>query len=254
MVFVAYILQMLAWFSLMKSLGYYISISGVIQGYIISFLPRYIPGTIWGYLSRSEWLYVNYHIPYASSSVGSMLEIGLGLLTCGMVILVYSTWSFLPIPFKFIELIFVLFFLPWLVWCVLKKTELLSNFKFGEYFKDVKFELKPWWIAYILYLLIWGVYGLSLIFIINQYDNIQYLPIGGLIFAYSLSWLIGFIVLIAPAGLGVRELTLSSLLVFQFQFPSDIADATAVISRLVLYFVEVVWLLLSYVFSKAYKC
>ena len=49
-------LQMAAWRYLMQDLGIKLTWRSIIGGYMLSFLPRYVPGSVWGYLSRSEWL------------------------------------------------------------------------------------------------------------------------------------------------------------------------------------------------------
>jgi hypothetical protein len=78
--FIIYALQMIAWGQIMLGLGSLINLPAVLQGYIISFLPRYIPGTIWGYLSRAEWLKSTYNVPHSTSTLGSVL--GKGYFAC----------------------------------------------------------------------------------------------------------------------------------------------------------------------------
>ena len=51
----AYLLIMVAWQRFMYSVGVSMRMGAIVEGYALSFLPRYIPGTIWGYASRSEW-------------------------------------------------------------------------------------------------------------------------------------------------------------------------------------------------------
>lgn len=72
-------LQILAWRLIMSGLGFQIPIWKAFKGYIPSFLPRYIPGTIWGYISRSEWLNHNFGIPYRSTNYGSILELSISV-------------------------------------------------------------------------------------------------------------------------------------------------------------------------------
>jgi len=61
-------------------------------------------------------------------------------------------------------------------------------------------------------------------------------------FIFSLSWLIGFAVIVVPSGLGVRELTLHILLVSQLALFPEAASIVAVVSRLLFFLVEVMWL------------
>ena len=67
--------QMLAWRTLMQGLGVSLGKREVLRGYMLSFLPRYIPGSVWGYLGRNEWFFQEYAVSYAASNLGSILEI-----------------------------------------------------------------------------------------------------------------------------------------------------------------------------------
>ena len=53
-----------------------INLISTLRGYSLSFLPRYLPGSIWGYLSRSEWLTQQFSIPFKYSNAISVVEIG----------------------------------------------------------------------------------------------------------------------------------------------------------------------------------
>src|SRR3972149_6374809 len=68
-------IQTIAWARLMRAFGIYLSWSQVLQGYTLSFLPRYIPGSVWGYLSRNEWLLQNHNVRYGISNRVSLLEV-----------------------------------------------------------------------------------------------------------------------------------------------------------------------------------
>jgi hypothetical protein len=68
-------LPIFAWFRLMAGVGAPLSWRHTLKGYTLSFLPRYIPGSIWGYLSRSEWFRDNAGIACAVSNAGSLVEI-----------------------------------------------------------------------------------------------------------------------------------------------------------------------------------
>jgi uncharacterized membrane protein YbhN (UPF0104 family) len=61
--------------------------------------------------------------------------------------------------------------------------------------------------------------------------------------AYSISWILGFLVLISPGGLGVREGLLAFFL--KFAIPTPIATLMALISRIWITIGEVLFLVLS---------
>ena len=104
---------------------------------------------------------------------------------------------------------------------------------------------------FILMIIAWVFYGLgnylvsvSIIYI----DPSKILQVSSL---FVLSWLTGYIVLVVPMGLGVREsvttLGLSSLM------PISLAASVALITRIILVISEVLFLALSYLFRKVTK-
>src|SRR3990167_6918865 len=104
---------------------------------------------------------------------------------------------------------------------------------------------------FILMIIAWVFYGLgnylvsvSIIYI----DPSKILQVSSL---FVLSWLTGYMVLVVPMGLGVREsvttLGLSSLM------PISIAASVALITRIILVISEVLFLALSYLFRKVTK-
>ena len=104
---------------------------------------------------------------------------------------------------------------------------------------------------FILMIIAWVFYGLgnylvsvSIIYI----DPSKILQVSSL---FVLSWLTGYMVLVVPMGLGVREsvttLGLSSLM------PISLAASVALITRIILVISEVLFLALSYLFRKVTK-
>ncbi len=239
---VAYALQMLAWSFVMWGLGVSISLSAVFQGYMLSFLPRYIPGTIWGYLGRNEWLKVKYDTPYRLSTFGSLLEVGLTILTAGNIALAYYLWTDSVLIQG--EIIVGTLAIPLISWYGLQFiTKSLPQFPLLNRLQSLVFDLKPfhWLAAYITYLIFWSCHGLALLFLTNIFANGIETSIYQSIFAFSFSWLIGFAILIVPSGLGIREFVLSNLLADQL-IPLEAASAIAVTSRFLIYLAEIIWI------------
>jgi len=246
MTFIAYTLQMIAWSQIMAGLGIFINLLDVLQGYAISFLPRYIPGTVWGYMSRAEWFKSNYHIPYRKSTFGSILEIGLILFTTSIVIVVYYLGYSWPEPLLFITILGILG-LSWPTWRgSLKLISALFASKQQTQPNDLKPTISPWrWFsACLIYLIMWSCHGGSLILLLNAFSIEHNYDIFKPIFIFSLAWLIGFVILIVPSGLGIREFALSNLLISQYTLPIEVASAIAVTSRFSIYLAEIAWLII----------
>lgn len=65
---------------------------------------------------------------------------------------------------------------------------------------------------------------------------------------FSLSWLLGYITLLAPAGLGVTEMSLTALL--SLYIPFSLAAVLAIAFRVALVGTEIMFLLVAFLFVK----
>jgi hypothetical protein len=252
---VMYFVQMVAWLMVMRYLGVSMSLRRTLQGYSLSFLPRYIPGSVWGYWSRSEWLQQSCSVSYGVSVMGSILE-ALGLVLTGLflsgvyvttqlqggiqiglgmacAILLMGTWLILPR-------------VATLVGCRLMK-------KRGYKTYDMHRSSAAWSAVIILYLLLWTVFGSSLLLASRAIVPLPVSHLPSAVFASSLSWILGFVIVLVPAGLGLRELALSSLLTSHLGLLSWQADLVAVLSRFGLIVAELSWLLVGLVLMIRHK-
>ncbi|HPO59070.1 MAG TPA: hypothetical protein PLV53_09520, partial [Anaerolineaceae bacterium] len=77
-------------------------------------------------------------------------------------------------------------------------------------------------------------------------ESVPALTAGGLLkatFAFSLAWTAGFLILLVPGGLGVRELALSGLLVSLFGLTPAAGALAAILTRLIYSLAEAGWIL-----------
>ena len=238
-----YALVMAAWLVLMRGQGFRLTYPAVVRGYALSFMPRYIPGSVWGYWSRSEWLKSRHDIPYARSALGSLIEVGLTVLsaiqmvavhtalaTGGAVLQLAAAGSFLLVPL-----------LAWyafhVIWAGLIHREPGATWRSWR----PAIPRRHWMAAYFGYLAMWVCYGLSLRLLEGILVAGAEGSLPGAISSYSLSWLAGFAVVFVPAGLGVRETVLSGLLSSQSAALAGAAGALAVGTRVLMYLAELLW-------------
>ena len=210
------------------------------RGYVISFLARYIPGSIWGYVSRSEWLWQKYHITYKQSNYVSILEILLdffsNLLAFGvcMVLSVIDKIYIIPIILVLILLIVIWIALPGRLLPFV--TRFVPSF-YQENFTQLKLQSNKWILPIILRLMNWFIYGLTLFFVglaFETWGTDQFMSHWiQLTKDYCLAWLSGYVIIFLPSGLGVRELVLSSQLTTHFHLDMGIAMGTSVLMRFV---------------------
>ncbi|MGB2895896.1 MAG: lysylphosphatidylglycerol synthase domain-containing protein [Anaerolineales bacterium] len=246
----AFVLPTMTWGVLMHSEGTSLPWIEILRGYPLSFIPRYIPGSIWGYLSRSEWLSAAAKMPYVKSMMISFLEIWVVLVSGTTVILLHlvpiaRTANFLlqgTITFAIILASWILLRLVTQIPMIRTRIMRISSV---DHLPKPGFGL--YLLAVVLYGIMWFLYGLVLsgVIAIMGSQKFSYLP--GTSAYFAISWMAGFLVIIIPSGLGVRELALVSLL---STFPNiNVAQigATAVLMRFLVILGEFFWVGISQV-------
>jgi len=242
-----YVLQMFAWAMIMRYLGVLLSLHQTLQGYLLSFLPRYIPGSLWGYWSRSQWLEQSCGIDYATSILGSVLE-ALALILTSLIVSGMYLYTRLT-GFRRFVLAGGCVGLLGLTWLIIPRLAARLSKERTQSYPRKSNPLRIWLAAIVLYIALWMTYGGSILLIGNA---VLPTPSGNLLgttFSSSLSWLLGFIVIVVPTGIGVRELTLSTLLSAHLSLPLWQANLVAVISRLEIILAELGWLMVGLILS-----
>lgn len=233
----AYLFQILSWNMIMRHLGVPLSIRQSIQGYPLAFLARYIPGSIWGYWSRSEWLKESYDVSYAISLLASVLEVVLFLLAA-VSITMFGVSFQLPGPMRTMARL--------TAGILMVSTGIgiprLTRRKRGG-LPQIIYGNKYWYKAVVFAGILLCLHGGTLFLTSQAIWPTSSLDLMGAIYATSLSWLLGFVLIFIPAGIGIRETALSSLLTRSFGFPDGLASLAAVTFRFVLVLTEAGWLL-----------
>ena len=237
---VAYFVQMAAWALIMRSLNAPLNPHAVLEGYALAFLPRYIPGSVWGYISRNEWLAQHHQVGYGVSTTASLMEAALLLTTAAWIGALYwlpTLWPNLLLPLGIALLGIVGVGLVWTVLPWLMQRRATSS-TVGLSARRHTLSLLS--ATTLLYLLFWVLQGLALIAIAQTLCGGMALAPFATIAASAVAWAIGFLILFVPAGLGVREWTLGTLLVAFVAIQPGQATLLAVISRFGLIVAEIV--------------
>jgi hypothetical protein len=246
-------LQMYAWTMVMRYLAAPVRLHEALQGYTLSFLPRYVPGTVWGYWSRGQWLENLHGVHHAVTLLGSVLEAVALVLTAMTIGVVYFAIDGEGVQQAMLAVAAasLLSSCLWVVPGLIKPISRMAVPVIGagkvtsvrlSVLSDLDTNRWSWFGAVALYLLLWAAQGVSL-WSIGRALAIP--PLSDLIastFLASSSWLPGFLSVVVPAGIGVRELTLTSLLVHRFSVPDWQGSLVAVLSRLWAVVSELIWL------------
>jgi len=263
---IAYLLQMGGWMLIMRRLGIVLSPLEVIHGYTFSFLPRYIPGSVWGYLGRSQWLAQRHNVSYPISTLGSLLEAGYLILTSLLVGGSYLLTS----PFAIghgasmgLNLVGLgigfLLIVGYAVWQFGPRLLLSPKGLFAQFdampslsFMSLRKSIYVFGAVIASYIGLWFLQGWATMWAAQAIGSTE-ITWAEATSATSLAWTMGFIVLFVPAGLGVRE---ASLVTFLQWFGISVigsANLIATATRIVLFGTELLWLTASgvvYLLSK----
>jgi uncharacterized membrane protein YbhN (UPF0104 family) len=247
-------IQIAAWRTFMRSLGIEIPASSAYGQYYLSFVSRYIPGSVWGYFSRAAWLKEKHHIDYSQTNIGSMIEIGAGLLS----IVVMAGIQRAVVEPGIIRLLAVaaILLLPAAIHQVIRIAarliqpgvdrwglSRLRNMRGFPFIWGVYLLTANWFLYGSALYLAGGALGFNLA--LPDYGHLTSLPL-----MYSLAWLAGFIIVFLPSGLGVRELALGIGLANHYVLDTHQATAIALLLRGTVLFGELVWFCVTFVISR----
>ncbi len=241
---VYFAIQIFNWFLILIGIGGKASWSDVARGFFLSFIPRYIPGTVWGYISRSEWMLTHCQISYRLSGMASLVEV---IVSGTSALFILGITSFL-VPGIGIEIGIVSIFIPLLVWVLvnrLGKVRTINVLKTKIVNPIIPFSIKVWISSHLIFFLQWIIFGTIYWLLIVSFSGFTVgavAPLLGIIysiFAFTLAWIIGFIMPFLPGGLGVREFVLASMTASLFNLEPDKCSMIAVSLRILSSIVEI---------------
>lgn len=227
-------LRATSWRFIALSLGASVSRKDSFSIWFFSEATRYIPGNVWSFISRA-YLARQKLFSWNSSILISPMEIAIMLITTTLL----SSYAIINTLEKFsinsvIYILLIITFLALLGFAILRKK---INMILGK-FSSQKLNLKYLSISIVIHLTAWSLYSLGTVILISNFYTANFL----LLFSSSvLSWLIGYLSIITPMGIGVRE----SAFVYLTGQHIGVTEAifVAVLHRLVLIITELLNLL-----------
>lgn len=219
------------WTRAIRLVGGQASVPDTLRWYFPGQMGKYVPGGVWPVIGRGE-LAVNGGLPrvVAYSSVGLSLAttylaaVLLGIASFPLAVETLSgsappTWVFLLLPIG----------LAFLHPAVLTRVVLVGERVLGRAV-DVRL---PSWRDTVLLILVhlpaWMLIGTATWCVARALTPAP--PFSGVVFATVVSWVVGFMVIGVPGGLGVREATFAAVL--GTGVVAGVAPATAIVARLV---------------------
>lgn len=226
-----YFLNAFTWHLLTKAVGVNLPFKKNLRIWLFSNTARFLPGGFWQYPSRI-YLLDKQKVTKVEATASLLLEALSNLVVGAMVVLVI--FLFTPNIIKIDKLFWVLIFtisLPLIIYLV--KTKIPKKLKI---FKSVKISKRTLALLFITIFLQYFFAGLTLFILINSVIPISITLIPILVGIFTASWLLGYIAVFAPSGLGVQEVSMATLL--SFYIPFSLAGFLAILFRVVLLLAE----------------
>ena len=208
---ILFLLDAYGWHLILLSLGQTINAQTSIRIWILSSVTRYLPGGIWPYIGRAT-MSKKVGIEYSVTSVSLYIEtllLASSSLAVGFPALLGTTG--IPVSPYAVLASLVLFGLA-----IHPKVIMLLGFlpgNIGKIFSSLKLPLmRHIIILYVYYVVFWILFGAVFVcFVLSIYSvpSENWIHLGG---AIALGFSIGFIVIIFPSGIGIREATIYLLL------------------------------------------
>jgi len=245
LVFLNFLFFIQIWRSLLQKLSSKLPFKKAFKIWFYSNLGKYVPGKIWSVMGM-VYMCEKEGIPRAATLSSAILNQLLNIIGGLILVLILSGTKFLSGMSKLYYLPLILVFVISLYPRVMEKILNWGLKKLKKEPVKINLNFKENLFFTLLFMLAWGVYGVAFnIFIMSLTDSpLSNWPFLTSIFAFS--YIIGFLSIFVPGGLGVRE----GILVYYLSsyFPLPVATLIALLSRLWMTAVELSGLLVAWRF------
>ncbi len=230
-----------------KIAGYRFNLPEIFRIFNLSFIGRYLPGKVWSVLGM-----VYYTGEYGIGKRLSMTAViinevcfkGSGLFWGLAYFLISRKYTEFHIPVVSVMILAFIAIHPSILRKVLdygsrllKKDTIELNISYSSII-----------IYFVIYLVFWGIYGLSLYMLIQAVHPINAVNAAAVISFLPLAWTIGYLAVFIPGGIGVREALLVALL--SAYMSAEIALVIALVQRIISTLIEAVNALVSLTIKK----
>jgi len=220
------------WKYILKGFGIEIPPELAIISWIYSNVGKYVPGKIWQFVGRVA---LTRNVAPEITLATVFLEV---IISSSSAVMVFFARFFLKGGIPQLWAIYALLLFAVLI--VLQHPRFVKFFLklFAKVRKqdydftkiNIPFKRNLW--VFVWYFVLWIATGVSF-WIMVQGSNIKVSLLDS-ITTYPISWILGYLMLIAPAGFGVRESILMTLL--RGSYPAEVASAFSLLTRMALIF------------------
>lgn len=229
------------WYALLNRLNFPIGFKKSLYIFIISNSGRYIPGSIWQYIGRVELGKKEAGIPRVIIMLSLVLEIFVLVNAALIVSLLALPFIYSKIDQNYIWILLaplgLLFMHPAITKQAIRVIARFTGKDIGNSLASVKlmtiFKVLPFFILNFL------LNGAAIFFLIKAiYPDVSLFDLIFFTGVFAFAWVVGFVSIIAPAGLGVTDVLLAYLL--SLIMPLPLASTIALSYRVLLTIAELV--------------
>lgn len=223
-----FVLRYFGWEKISRKFGLQDARRSNIRMWTLSELLRYVPGNIWSFAARFKGARTG---GTTTSGAVAALVLEALFLTTGAGLVAALLWRITWWPIWLLATIMLVFGIP----------TVIQRIGLWRQWQDLPgLRLAESALLIALYSGSWLIYGVAQTIMIKSITEIDVPVFGTLIGINVLAWLIGYISIITPMGLGVREVAFVGLL---RTTTSSIASVLAIATRVWLIIAEIVFLL-----------
>jgi hypothetical protein len=228
------------WKVLLSRFGYEIPFGGAFRVVRQAELSRYVPGTVWQYLSR-VYLASRWDVP-ATACLGATLVETVLLLLAALPAALWNLQEVTPVLGQYQRIVLAVFLIASIG---VVHPRILNWWAaiLARYAKQPYQELRVGWPIlagiWLSYVVLWFVLGLSLAFFVRGVMLIPLEQFPRLAGDYAASWVASILAVVAPAGMGIRDGVFGLLISRMMPLATALTVALAV--RLWLTLLELVW-------------
>ncbi|MFQ6092778.1 MAG: lysylphosphatidylglycerol synthase domain-containing protein, partial [bacterium] len=224
-------LMVVFWRSILRKVGYHLGLNRSWKIWFISNLGRYVPGKVWQIMGM-VYLCERENIPKIATTTSVVMAQAWSIISAfilmGGYLLVARSLALPRFPFLFILFIpvgFILIYPPILERLIngllkrLKREPIRLHMTFGDSLGFLA-----------LYFFGWIVYGVAFSAFVFSVHAMPLSTVPAIVCIFAVSYTLGFLFIVTPGGLGVREGLLAALL--SAYMPLPIATVISLLSRI----------------------
>jgi uncharacterized membrane protein YbhN (UPF0104 family) len=225
------------WYKILRFFGVKIRRKAAFSAMAKTLLAKYVPGSVWHLVGRME-VVKELGISRSVTGLSLVIEIIMNVLATFSLAFVFLVSNFF-VPYY--ALVVVVFMIVLLHPSVIRLFIRMICFVTRRKIVVMELGYRKLFELYVLYLIRWAIVGVGFAFLVRAVYVVSFIDFWFLAGVFCLSWVLGFLVLFSPAGLGVREVVMVGLLVLVI--PEYYAILISLVARLWWFVGEIVFTL-----------